>query len=336
MVFLEDLGRALQVQRFLRPLVPRQLGDRFEVGADDLRLHRFAAGALQARQLPFDLLLGRFGQLQGLEPLAQLVDVASFVLLAKLLADGFQLLAQDHLALALAELLLHLRFDVLLRVEDADLPLHVHEHPPQPLLHRQQLEQSLPFRRGDIEVAGHEIGEASRLVGDLFQHLADDLVRQARLFAQLPGPLPGFAEQRDKGGVRRLDRLLLHRLHDDDFDVPGALRVLERGGALLAVQHQLDPTQPALHLADPCDRPHAVQQRRRHRVHVFALCNREDQPGLRLERGLDGPQGGGPAGTDGGGDAGEQHHVPQRQDWEGKPFRHSLSSPRIESLRVSL
>ena len=134
MVLLENLGRALQVQRFLRPLVPRQLGNRFEVGADDLRLHRFATGALQAGQLPFDLLLGRFGQLQGLEPLAQLVDVAGFVLLPKLLADGFQLLAQDHLALALAELLLHLRLDVFLRVEHADLSLHVHEHPPQPLL----------------------------------------------------------------------------------------------------------------------------------------------------------------------------------------------------------
>ena len=326
-VLLKDLGRALQIEGLVGPLVPRQLGDGLEVGADDLRFHRVAAGALQSRQLALDLLLGRLGELKRRQPLAQLLDVAALVLFAELLANRLQLLAEDHFALALAELLLHLGLDVLLGVEDADLPLYVHQHPPQPLLDREQVEQPLALGRGDIEVAGHEIGEAAGLVGDLFQHLPDDLVREPGLFTQLTCALAGLAEQCDEGRIVRLDRRLFHRLHDDRFDVSGTLGVLQRGSALLAVQDQLHAAQPALHLPDPRDRAHAVQQGRGHRVDIFALGDGKDQPGLGLERGLDGPQGGGPARADRGGHAGKQHHVPQRQDREGKPLRHSSSSP---------
>jgi hypothetical protein len=38
------------------------------------------------------------------------------------------LLAQEHLALPLAEFLLHLRLDLFLRLEHPDLALHVDEH----------------------------------------------------------------------------------------------------------------------------------------------------------------------------------------------------------------
>src|SRR2546422_5758408 len=60
-------------------------------------------------------------------------------LVAQLLADRLQLLAQQHLALPLAQLLLDLRLDLLLSVEDADLALHLNEHAPQALLDRQDL-----------------------------------------------------------------------------------------------------------------------------------------------------------------------------------------------------
>src|SRR2546425_5180440 len=46
-------------------------------------------------------------------------------------ADRLQLLAQQHLTLPLAQLLLDLRLDLLLSVDDADLALHVHQHAPQ-------------------------------------------------------------------------------------------------------------------------------------------------------------------------------------------------------------
>src|SRR2546422_5157155 len=49
-------------------------------------------------------------------------------LVAQLLADRLQLLAQQHLTLPLAQLLLDLRLDLLLSVDDADLALRSEEH----------------------------------------------------------------------------------------------------------------------------------------------------------------------------------------------------------------
>ena len=59
---------------------------------------------------------------------------SALVVLAQLLLDRLELLAQEHLALPLAQLLLDLRLDVLLRLEHADLALHVDQHAAEPLL----------------------------------------------------------------------------------------------------------------------------------------------------------------------------------------------------------
>src|SRR2546425_5766128 len=130
-VLLEDLGRALQVERFVGPCAPRQLRHGLEVGPDHLGLHRVAVRPLQPRQLPLHLLARRLAKLQLRQPLAQLCDLASLVLLAQLLADRLQLLAQQHLTLPLPQLLLDLRLDLLLSVDDADLALDVDQHAPQ-------------------------------------------------------------------------------------------------------------------------------------------------------------------------------------------------------------
>jgi hypothetical protein len=63
-------GRAV-----VRALVPRQLGDPLEVGADDLRFHRLAAGALEASELALDFLARLLRQLELVELLAQLGDL---------------------------------------------------------------------------------------------------------------------------------------------------------------------------------------------------------------------------------------------------------------------
>ena len=90
------------------------------------------------------------------------VDLLALVVVAELLLDRLHLLAQVHLALALAQLLLDLRLDLLLRLEHADLPLHVHEHAAQPLLDAQGLEQPLLLGHRQLDVAGDEVGEACR------------------------------------------------------------------------------------------------------------------------------------------------------------------------------
>ncbi len=50
-----------------------------------------------------------------------------------------------------------------------------------------RLEQDLPLRRRDFDVAGHEVGEPARLVHP-GEDLLHDLVGQSRLLAQLGGP----------------------------------------------------------------------------------------------------------------------------------------------------
>src|SRR5438105_1955990 len=105
---------------------------------------------LEPRQLALHFLLGGVGELERREALAQLLDVTCLVPLAQLLPDRLHLLAQEQLPLALAQLLLNLRLDVLLSVEHADLTLHVHQHPAQPLLDLEGFEQRLALGRVDL------------------------------------------------------------------------------------------------------------------------------------------------------------------------------------------
>src|SRR5881409_627872 len=56
MVLFQDLHGALQVERLLGSLVPRELGHGLEVGADHLRFHRIAIRPLQPFELAVDLL----------------------------------------------------------------------------------------------------------------------------------------------------------------------------------------------------------------------------------------------------------------------------------------
>ena len=106
------------------------------------------------------------GSSRCVQPLAQLLDVAVLVLLTQLLADRLHLLAQKHLPLALAQLLLDLGLDVLLGVEHADLPLHSHQHAAQPFLDSQSFEQRLALGRLELDMTRHEIRQPAR-IGDV-------------------------------------------------------------------------------------------------------------------------------------------------------------------------
>ena len=116
--------------------------DGLEVGADDLGLHRLAADPAEPAELAVDFRRASSGRSSASSLLAELLEVVRLVVLAQFLADGLELLAQEHLALALAQLFLDLRLDVLLRVEHADLALEVDQHAAEPLLDREGLEQA--------------------------------------------------------------------------------------------------------------------------------------------------------------------------------------------------
>ena len=137
------------------------------------------------------------GQLELVELLAQLGDLLRLVVVAELLLDRLHLLAQEHLALPLAQLFLDLRLDLLLHLEHADLLLDVHEHAAQALLDAQRLEQALLLGRLELDVAGDEVGEPAR-IGDGVEHLVHDFFRKAAALAELGGALAKFLVQGDE------------------------------------------------------------------------------------------------------------------------------------------
>src|SRR5574341_1116434 len=128
-VFFQHPGGLCHIQVLLGPRVPRKLGHGFEIRPDYLGLHGLPRCTLQTRQLAFDFFSGFLRQLQLLETLAQLICLDGLVLVTQLLANGFELLPQEHLALAFPEFFLNLLFDLFLRAQQRQLALHVHQDP---------------------------------------------------------------------------------------------------------------------------------------------------------------------------------------------------------------
>ena len=272
--------------------------------------------------------LGR--QLERRDLLLQLAEVVALVVLAQLALDGLELLPEEHLPLPLAQLLLDLRLDVLLGVEHADLPLDVHQHPAQPLLDAQRLQQHLPLRRRDVDVAGHEVGELARLV-DAGEHLLDHFIRQAGLLAQLRRPRPRLAVQGDERRILGVERQHLLGLAHDGLEVAVLVGVVDRDAAPLAVEQQLHAGQPPLELADARDGPDGVEHLGVDVLDVLPLRDREDQPVGRGQRRLDGAQRSRPPRADRRGDARKQHDLPKREARARsvvQPFQYDSFYPR--------
>ena len=324
-ILIEDLRRLDEVEVLLGAGVPRQLGDGLEVCANDLRLHRLATDAIEPAELAVDFAPRILGQVERVELLAQLLEVRRFVVLAQFLADGLELLAQEHLALPVAQLLLDAGLDVLLGVEHADLPLQVHEHAPQPLLDREALEQALALGRGDVDVTRHQVGEPAGIV-DAAQHLLDDLLRQPGLLAQLGGAGPRLAVQRHERRIVRVERRHLLGGAHDGGEIAVLLEVVHRDAAVLALQQQLHAGETPLHLADAGHGADGVEHVGVDALHVLPLRHREDQLLGRGEGGLDRLQRTGPASTNRRGDAGKEHDLPERKHRKRQAFIHYLGS----------
>ena len=140
-VLVEDLARAVEIEVVGRGDAPRQRREPVEVRADHAVLRRGRRQPFEPRELAVGGLAHVLGQLERVEPLAQLVHVGLLgVALAELLLDRLQLLAEEELALALLELRLHLRLDLRAELEDLELAVEDLRDLAQPLLGVGELE----------------------------------------------------------------------------------------------------------------------------------------------------------------------------------------------------
>ena len=97
-VRIEHLAGAGRVEPFLRPFRPGHSDEPVEIGADHRRFSIRFAHALEARQLPFGLLLDGFRHARGRNLLPVFLGDRS-VVLAELLPNRVHLLAEEVLAL---------------------------------------------------------------------------------------------------------------------------------------------------------------------------------------------------------------------------------------------
>ncbi len=298
-VLVEDPRGLLHVEVLFTPRVPRELRDRLEIGADDLRLHGLAADPGQARPLAVDLLARFLRKVERVELRAKLLQrlVVRALSLAELPLDRLHLLAQVHLALAASELFLHLLLDVLLRGKDVDLPLHVHEGAAEPVLDGQRLEERLPLRGRDVDVSGDEVREPPGLV-DLREDLVDGLLGETHLLAELRGPLARFAVKGEERRVARVEGRHLLRFLDRRFEVPVPRDVAKRDAARLSLQEQANSAEAALNRPDRGDRADRVELLRGDFVAVLPLGDGKNSFIRAVHRGVDRLQRAGTSGVD--------------------------------------
>ena len=293
-VLVQDAGRVGEVEAFLAHLAPGQFADRLDVGADDLGLHRLAAHALQAPELTVDFLAGRFRQLQVGDAVLEFLEIVRAVVVTQFLADRLQLLAEVHLALAVAKLLLDLGVDVLLGVEDLDPPLDERQYAAHPLLDRQGLEQGLVVVGREFEMSRHQVGELSG-VADRAQRLRDDVVRDTGAGAQLGGAVSQFLVEGDEGEVLRVDRQQFLRRRHGGREVLVALLDAQHDAAVESDDDRLGAAQAVLELDDPGDDADRVQAEGVHFLALLALEQGEERTFGMLGGGLDRAQRVGPS-----------------------------------------
>ena len=194
-------------------LVPRQIGEHLQVGADDAVLGAGLRDGVEAVELAVRLLHHVLGRVGVLQPLAEQLGVALAPLaaaLAELLADRLELLAQVELPLRLVDVLLDLALDLALQFQHVDLLAQAVGDHPEPLGHVRLLQQLLLRPDLGLQVGGEEVGQRPRL-GDVRQHLRRLVGRVGRQLDHAVRLLPGVGDQ----GVELRPRLH-HVLQDFD------------------------------------------------------------------------------------------------------------------------
>ncbi len=237
-VLVEDLRRFLDVVVVVGRDVPRQADEPVDVCPDDANLGR--GGRDPAH--PVDFLEGPgldlLGHAGGLDLLTKLVDLGLLgVLLAELALDGFQLLAEDVLALGLVHLGLDLGLDPALELVNLDL---VGEE-----------------RRGELQALG-DVDRLQQLLTLLGRHVraVRGHVREEARF----GDVAGRDGRLGRHGCAGLDVLLdlgLDRAHERlDLDVGRALilELLDDGADVRVGLGEAVDANPDLALDDRANR----------------------------------------------------------------------------------
>ena len=244
-VVVEHAPRFHRVEAVLGGDRPRQLQDPVEIRPDHLVFRRLAGHARQPFHLARGHRVDRLRQVGVVDARAQLGQLGALAL-AELLLDGLHLLPQEVLTLRVGHLLLRLRFDLALQLEQRHLARERGGHRLQLLDEVVLLEDRLLVRRPQVEQRGQHVDEAQRVV--------DGHDQPAQLLGQARGERQRLVDQLlDAPHVRvHFERLLEGLGHRRD------LRPHRRAGARHRVEaHARQPFQddvdarPGLgHLAD--------------------------------------------------------------------------------------
>jgi hypothetical protein len=241
MVLVEDLPRLGDVDRLARFVLPGQLGEPFQVGAQHAALGAALAHALQPLELLGGVLVHVLGHARLVDGLLQLLQLGVRILvLAQLLLDLPHLLTQHVLALTGVELLLRLLADLLRDAQDADALREPLEHLVEARLQIESLEELLLVLVLHVEQIRHHVGEQRR-GAHVLDHDAELLGRVRQQLDRLDGLALQLEEARlDLGGQFAFNELfaLLHVLHARDEEWPAA-QELEHAKAVLALHHHV-------------------------------------------------------------------------------------------------
>ena len=271
---------------------------------------------LQPRELAVGLLAHVLGQPELGQLGAQVVHLGlERVLLAELLLDRLQLLAQHVVALRGLHLRHHLRLDLRADGDDVELARQHLREPPQPLADVDLLQQRLLLLDLDPQRAGDQVRERGRLlevgdrhlqllgeVRDLLDDVRERLLDVAHQRGQLGAFLDLVGQLGDAGAEVGLlaDPLLdLHALAGLDEDPQAAVGHLEHArddardadgvqlvGAgrlevrVLGAQHHEHPV-AGQHVVDELDRAVLADRERRQRVGVGdGVAQRQHRQGV--------------------------------------------------------
>jgi hypothetical protein len=177
---VEGRLRLGQIDHFVGPLAPRQRDQPVEIGAGDGVLRRRRRHLRKPIELAQRFLLHGIGHARGFDFLGELFNLLGLIVaLAKLLLNRLHLLAEEVLALVLADLGLHLRLDLRSELEHLELL----DQDPVQVVHAgadvEHLEDFLLDRRADgRQRRGDEVGQPARL-GDVHRQCLQ-IVRQQR------------------------------------------------------------------------------------------------------------------------------------------------------------
>ena len=266
---VEDLLRAHEVDRLVAALGPRQRREPVDVGAR----HRVLGGGrrhfFEAAELAHRLFLHILGHAGGVDPLAQLVELAGVILVvAQFLVDRFELLAEEVLALVLADFRLHLGLNLRSDLEDLELLDQEPMQHEQSIVNVGRFEQFLfDLGRERAEARRDEVGEAAGL-GDVRCEAVQIVRKNGR-------ELHDLLECRADVALQRVDFGRIFRLEERRRFGDGAAQVRLRGHDPI----ERDTRQP-LH-----DQSQAAVRQFEHLVN---MRERADGVKIRLRRVVDG------------------------------------------------